>query len=245
MKVFVFLFFTLFLCQAAVSAQVTLPAPIATEILQPSQSPALAGSTAKIDAPVEPVPSATPQDPVPLRIPAGTEIEVEAAYTVNSLNVKVGDVLSFRVLIPIMVDGVTVIEKDALVTARVTLSKRGGHWGKAGKLSWVMEDVIAANNARVLLDPITRTRNEALWNLERKTKGGKPANSEGHGSVKGTSHTGQVTTRTIVAAAIFPPLAPLALMNGFKRGENAVLPEGKRFVVSVRNETNITLPPKN
>jgi hypothetical protein len=108
-----------------------------------------------------------------------------------------------------------------------------------------MEDVVAADNTRILLDPATHSRNEALWNLERKSKDGKTDSRLGQGSVKGTSHKGEVTTKTIVAAAIFPPLAPLALMHGFRRGENAVLPEGKRFVVAVRNDASVSASRKN
>jgi len=37
-------------------------------------------------------------------------------------------------------------------------------------------------------------------------------------------------------------LGPLALMQGFKRGEQAVLPEGKRFVVYVQKETLVRVP---
>jgi hypothetical protein len=37
-------------------------------------------------------------------------------------------------------------------------------------------------------------------------------------------------------------LAPLALMQGFKRGEQAVIPEGKRFVVYVQKETIVRVP---
>src|SRR5205809_6005896 len=51
-----------------------------------------------------------------LRIPAGTTLEIETAYTVLSSNVRQYDFLSFRVLVPIKVDGLTLIEKDALVT---------------------------------------------------------------------------------------------------------------------------------
>jgi len=145
-----------------------------------------------------------------------------------------------------MVDGVTAIEKGALVTARVTMAKRGGHWGKAGRLTWSMEDVVAADNTRILLDPATRSRDEAFWSLESKGRSSKTGNPQvGQGSLKGTSHKGEVTTKTIIAAAIFPPLAPLALMNGFRRGENAVLPEGKRYVVAVRSDSNISVTRKN
>src|SRR2546423_5871569 len=75
-------------------------------------------------------------------VPAGTQLDVEARYTVSSLDVHAGDLISFRVLVPIKVDGAIVIDKGALVTARVVESKRGGHWGKAGRLSWTMQDVL-------------------------------------------------------------------------------------------------------
>jgi len=55
----------------------------------------------------------------------------------------------------------------------------------------------------------------------------------GRNGIKGTSHAGEVATRTILFGALLFPVSPLALMTGFKRGENAVLPEGKRFIVYV------------
>ena len=58
----------------------------------------------------------------------------------------------------------------------------------------------------------------------------------GQGKVRGTSHTGEVAAMSILTGALFPPLA---LMGGFKRGENAVLSEGRRFVVSVGKDTSV------
>jgi hypothetical protein len=40
----------------------------------------------------------------------------------------------------------------------------------------------------------------------------------------------------VVSGVLFPPLA---LMHGLKRGENAILREGRRFVVAVGKETAI------
>jgi hypothetical protein len=97
----------------------------AKELIQPSQSATVASTEG--------------QSTRELTLPAGTPIEVEVAYTVNSLDIKPGEHISFRVLVPIVIDGVAVIEKGALVTARVTQAKRGGHWGKGGKLAWIME----------------------------------------------------------------------------------------------------------
>jgi nitrate reductase NapE component len=247
MKKLLFLFFALFVSQTRLAAQNPVPAPAATETIQQSQSANAATLPAKTE---EPVASASPtsqsRGTMQVRIPAGTPIDVEVAYTVSSLDMRPGELLSFRVLVPIIIEGVTVIERDALVTARVTLSKRGGHWGKSGRLVWAMEDVVAADNSRVLLDPATHSRNEELWSLENKDKAGKSSKAQtDQGVVKGTSHKTEVVTKTVIAAAIFPPLAPLALVHGFRRGENAVLPEGKRFVVAVRDEASVSVPAKD
>jgi len=154
--------------------------------------------------------SSTLQRPMrEVKLSAGTPIEVEVAYTVNSLDIKPGERISFRVLVPIMIDDVVVIEKDALVTARVTQARRGGHWGKAGKLVWSMEDVVATDNSRVPLVPEVASRTQKLWSLETKR-----TNSEatmGQGRVRGTSHSGEVAAMSVLTGVLFPPLA---LMGG-------------------------------
>lgn len=160
------------------------------------------------------------------KVKAGTQLDIEATYTVTSLDLKAGDLISFRVLIPVRVDDVTVIDKNALVTGRVVRAKRAGHWGKAGKLAWMMQDVVAIDLTRV---PLTAQPNV-------------PAGQTG---VTGTSHGAEVATKTVVMGALLIPLfpiAPLALMGGFKRGENAVVPQGKRFVAYVQTDTVIRLP---
>jgi len=158
-----------------------------------------------------------------LRIPAGTTIEIETAYTVLSSNVRQYDFLSFRVLVPIKVDGLTLIEKDALVTGRVIEAKRGGRWGKSGKLSWVMLDVVAVDLSRVPVQP------------HQELPGGSDR-------ISGISHGGEVAARAAMMSVFFP-LAPIAIIGGaFKRGEDAILPQGKRFVVYVQKETVVSVP---
>lgn len=231
-KQFISLFFALI-------ALVGLPHTGSSQAL-PSPSPAAesvqeSGSSAPLLSPPQ-------SNKLPLKIPAGTPIEIEATHTVNSVDVKAGELVSFRVLIPVVLDGVTVIEKGALVTALVTVAKRGGHWGKSGRLAWRMQDVIAVDNTRIPLAPESSIRNPE-WILLKEGRN-KRDSAAGQTSVKGTSHKGEVATRTIIAAAIFPPLAPLALMHGFRRGENAVLPEGKRFIVVVRGGSSNIAPPR-
>jgi hypothetical protein len=111
----------------------------------------------------------------------------------------------------------------ALVTGRVMKAKRGGHWGKAGKLAWMMDDVVAVDLTRV---PLTANPDIPL----------------GQNKITGTSHGGQVAAEMAIFGSLMMFAAPLVLMSGFKRGEDAVLPQGKRFVVYVAKETTIRLP---
>jgi len=166
----------------------------------------------------QPAAAAALPQPRELKIPAGTPIEIECAYTVNSQYVRPEEMISFRVVVPITVDGVTVIEKYSLVTGRVVEAKRGGHWGKAGKLGWIMQDVVSIDLTRV---PLV-ARNDSATSQSRMT---------------GTSHGGQVAAQIAISAPLMLFAAPVALMAGFKRGEDAVLPEGKRFIVFVKTDT--------
>jgi hypothetical protein len=193
------------LALAVAKAQAPSAAPAATNSVQVSQP----------EAPSEPVQTAAVRE---FKIPAGTPLEIEAAYTVSSLDVRSEDLISFRVVVPIKMDGVTVIERYSLVTGRVVRAKRGGHWGKAGKLCWIMQDVVATDLTRV---PIQAQRDDPMAKRE----------------VKGTSHGGEVAAQMLVFGPLLGVAAPLVLLSGFKRGENAVLPEGKRFIVFVKSDT--------
>jgi hypothetical protein len=179
--------------------------------------PASSGATNPVQV------SQTPSLPAETRefkIPAGTPLEIETAFTIDSQYVRSEDLISFRVLVPIKIDGVTLIEKYSLVTGRVVEAKRGRHWGRSGKLSWIMQDVVAVDLTRVPL--------QARGN-----------SSDQQNAVKGTSHAGQVATEMIVFGSLMWVIAPVVLMHGFKRGENAVLPEGKRFIVFVKSDTQV------
>jgi len=180
----------------------------ATKPIQPSES------AVAVSAPTQP-------QRREVKLPAGTPIDIEATYTVSSIDFRPGDYLSFRVLVAVMIEGVTLIDKGSLVTGRVVEAKRGGHWGKAGRLSWTIQDVVATDGTRVPL--------QAQKDLPT-----------GRNGIKGTSHGGEVATKTVVMGVLLAPvfpIAPLALMSGFRRGEDAVLPKGKRFVVYVQTDT--------
>src|ERR1041385_3937126 len=70
----------------------------------------------KTAGPIKDVPSVLTQ----LTVPDGTPLEVECTYTVSSSEVEEGSPVSFTVVHPILINGITVIARGARATARVT-----------------------------------------------------------------------------------------------------------------------------
>jgi hypothetical protein len=155
-----------------------------------------------------------PQKPAPLQIPDGTPVDIEAPYTINSLDFRVNDQISFRVVNPVKVDGVTVIEQGATATARIDKAKRGGHFGKAGLFVFTMQSVTAIDGTQIPLR-VNQVR------------------------LRGDSKAAKVATQMIITGALLPIIAPIALLHGFKRGENAFIPAGKRYQVLVNGQAPV------
>jgi hypothetical protein len=149
-------------------------------------------------------------EPVEVKVPDGTEIEVELKNNVSGQEVKVGDIVDLTVIRPVQVNGVTVVEKGASARARITTAKKAGHWGKAGKLEWTMQDVQAVDGNRL---PARFTKRDT-----------------------GDSKGGTVATATVVTAVVFFPAAPLW---GFKKGKPAVMPAGTRYTVFASGDTAV------
>ncbi|MEP6742327.1 MAG: hypothetical protein ABJB61_07490 [bacterium] len=236
MRLFLALFLALLMLPTTIICQTTVSPASAVKSVQPSQTPAVISSSVRTDAGTNRVEPAAPDvkmeaekfspaATLPVKIPAGTKLDIEAAYTVSSLDLHTGDLITFRVLAPVQIDGAIAIQANALVTAQVVEAKRGGHWGKSGRLSWTMVDVNAADGTRV---PIHADNPSEAKNNNT--------------AIKGTGHGGEVATKTIIMGVLLAPLfpiAPLTLMHGFKRGEDAVIPRGKRYVVFVSSDASV------
>lgn len=154
--------------------------------------------------------------PVTLQIPDGTVIDIEAPYRLNSMEFKPNDKISFRVVNPIKLNGVTVIEAGAIATGRIDRAKRGGHFGKAGVFVWTMQTVTAVDGSQVPLRAV-------------------PVR------VRGDSKAAKVATQMIITGALLPIIAPVALLHGFKRGKDAFIPAGKRYSVYVEGNPSLIL----
>jgi hypothetical protein len=200
MKSLILLFLALFTFNSTLLAQSPDTQAAAIETIQPSRSggPQL---TAQIKS-------------SPLQIPDGTAIEIEAPYTLSSMDFKPEDKISFRVVDAVKVAGVTVIEQGATATGVVEKSKRGGHWGKAGLFLWTMHSVTAADGSQV---PVRATSVR----------------------LRGDSKGAKVATAMVITGALMPLIAPVALLHGFKRGENAYIPAGKRYTLFVDSGSTV------
>jgi hypothetical protein len=133
------------------------------------------------------------------------------------MDFKPKDQISFRVVNPIKVNGVTLIEQGAIATGRIEKAKRGGHFGKAGLLVWTMQTVTAVDGSQIPLR-ISQVR------------------------LRGDSKSAKVATAMIITGALLPLIAPVALLHGFKRGENAYIPAGKRYSVYVEGNPTLRTP---
>jgi hypothetical protein len=185
---------------APLVGQVPAAAPAATEKIQPSQSSAAFSLPEQAESPT--------------KIPDGTQVDIEAPYTINSMEFKATDKISFRVVNPVKVNGVTVIEQGATATARIDKAKRGGHWGKAGLFIFTIQSVTAVDGSQIPL----RAVNVRL---------------------RGDSKGAKVATAMIITGALMPLIAPVALLHGFKRGKDAYIPAGKRYSVFIDNSAAI------
>jgi hypothetical protein len=155
----------------------------------------------------------TPANSMPaaeIKVPDGTEIEVQLKNNASGEDLKVGDIVDFTVVRPVVVNGVTVFDKEASARARITTAKRAGHWGHAGKLEWAMQDVQAVDGNRVPARFTKRTTGDS--------KGG---------------------TVAVAAVATTVLLGPFGLLWGLKKGKPAIIPAGNRYSAFVNGDTTV------
>lgn len=146
----------------------------------------------------------------PIKVADGTEVEVELVNNASGQELKVGDLVDFKVVHPVQVGGAVVFEKGASARARITTAKKAGHWGRAGKLEWAMQDIQSADGNRV---PARFTQRSV-----------------------GDSKGGTVAVGAVATTVLFPPAA---LLWGLKKGKPAIIAAGNRYKVFVHGDTTV------
>jgi hypothetical protein len=165
---------------------------------------------AMVGGAIETTTSGESKPSIEVKVPDGTEIEILLKNNASGQELKVGDIVDFSVVHPVVVNGVIVFEKDAPARARITTAKKAGHWGHAGKLEWAMQDIQAADGSRVSARFTQRSIGDS--------KGG---------------------TVAVAAVATTVLLGPLGLLWGLKKGKPAIIPAGNRYSVFVSGDTTV------
>jgi hypothetical protein len=147
---------------------------------------------------------------VDVKVPDGTEIEVQLKNNASGEELKIGDIVDFTVVRPVQINGVTIFEKDASARARITTAKKAGHWGHAGKLEWAMQDIQATDGSRVSARFTKRLVGDSKGN-----------------------------TVAVAAVATTVLLGPLGLLWGLKKGKPAIIPAGNRYSVFVNGDSAV------
>jgi hypothetical protein len=140
----------------------------------------------------------------------GTPVEIELLAEASSEKMKAGDIVNFKVVQPVIYKGVTIIDKDAVAKARITEAKKAGRWGKAGKLEWILQDVVSIDDGRIPLRFTQRTV----------------------GDSKGS-------TVAVAAVATTVLLGPLGLLWGLKKGKPVIIQPGNRYNVFVHGTPTV------
>jgi hypothetical protein len=171
-------------------------------MLQPASAAATKATTASQPN------AATPA--VEVKVPDGTQLELELVSNISSKEAQEGDIVNFTVVSPVIVNGVTIIERGAPAKARIAVAKKSGRWGKSGKLGWAMQDVLTVDGTRI---PLRMEKN-----------------------LSGDSKGGTVATGVILTSLVFWPAAPLW---GFKKGKDVTIPAGKRLEAFVHGDVTV------
>lgn len=149
-----------------------------------------------------------------VKIPAGSVINVEAARAVSSADVVKGSPITFIVSRRVVVNGTLAIDHGAEVNGRVIKRNSPGLLGRGGSLEFALEDVVAVDGTRV---PIQLSK-----------------------GVKGNNHTRALAAGAIITSAIvFPYTAPVALIWGLKKGDEAVLEQGTKLTAVVKKTEEV------
>lgn len=149
-----------------------------------------------------------------VKLPQGTAVLVETLYPVSSADFKLNNTIAFSVTRPVFVDGALIIPRGTIARAKIVRVRKAQHWGRGGALTFEMERIVAIDGTKI---PVQLS-----------------AAAEG-GNRTGVLAVGAAAT----SALVFPYTAPVAIVWGFKKGDDAVVRGSKEFAAVIKNDTEI------
>jgi hypothetical protein len=148
-----------------------------------------------------------------IKIPKDTVVEVELLHDVSSASTQKGDIIGFRAVGVLKIDGLVVVDSGARGTAVVAKAKRRRHWGRGGQLAFEMRNIVAVDGTRI---PLRFTR-----------------------QVTGDGNVATVTSAIVATGVLLWPIAPVSLLWGLKKGEDVVIPAGRSFEAVTSSDVTV------
>ena len=148
-------------------------------------------------------------------MPKGLPVTVETLYPVSSKDFKLNGTIAFSVVSPIFIDGVLAIPRGTIARAKIVRLKKAGIWGRGGALTFEMEQIVAIDGTRVPVQLTSATDGE---------------------NRAGVLAVGAAAT----SALVFPYTAPVAIVWGLKKGDDAVVRGNKEFSAVIASDTEVT-----
>jgi hypothetical protein len=148
-------------------------------------------------------------------MPKGLPVIVETLYPVSSKDFKLGGTIAFSVVSPIFIDGVLAIPRGTIARAKIVRLKKAGMWGRGGALTFEMEQIVAIDGTRIPVQLTSATDGE---------------------NRAGVLAVGAAAT----SALVFPYTAPVAIVWGLKKGDDAVVRGNKEFSAVIASDTEVT-----
>lgn len=137
----------------------------------------------------------------------GTPIRLSLARTLSSADCRVGDRVDFKVVEPIVIDGVTVVPQGSIAWGKVAEAKHKRRMTRGGKLAIAIESVKLANSDKATLRAV------------REATGG--------------GHTALMSGAMIGTAIVFLPVTPVWLLM---HGKDVQIPEGTEITAYVSGD---------
>lgn len=145
----------------------------------------------------------------PAAVPLNTPVEIELLDTISSETIRDGQQIPFRIVTPVQVDGVTVLEAGTAVIGEVRAVKTSGAWKRPGSFDLILEPIEFGDGSQVKLDFL---RPKRLSTKKEKT-----------------------TTALVAGPVLFYyfPVIPFVVVANSKRGQPYEIRSGERYVVYV------------
>ncbi|HEU4835107.1 MAG TPA: hypothetical protein VFS90_11850 [Pyrinomonadaceae bacterium] len=149
-----------------------------------------------------------------VKLPKGTAVVVETLYPVSSADFKINNTIAFAVAKPVFVNDALVIPRGTIARAKIVRVRKAGFMGRGGALTFEMEHIIAMDGTKI---PVQLTA-----------------------AAEGDNRTGVLAVGAAsTAALIFPYTAPVAIVWGLKKGDDAVVRGSKQFAAVIKNEVEV------